>query len=224
MKLKPDGDPDPDYGSSSGNLIPAGQSGSDAARALLLGKNGKFTVGGARGACGQAGPVHGRLLRSRPGPVRIRRQCGQDVRESGKVLEDGYYRSVNTMKAGKTGAFIVAGNGIEKPNPVPAEQAYPTFFMAKYSESGELDTSFGDGGRVFTDPTEFGSDSRKASYISAIDFQRDGSIVATGYARDCGGAQFCLPVVRYHRDGSLDKSFGDDGIFRPAGGASSGAP
>mgnify|MGYP002862126180 FL=1 len=219
VKLKPDGDPDPDYGSSSGNLIPADSPNSDAARALLLGKNGKFTVGGASRCAGR--PVQSTADCSGLALARYGYAGNADKTfgESGKVLEDGYYRSVNTMKAGKTGAFIVAGNGIEKPNPVPAEQAYPTFFMAKYSESGELDTSFGDGGRVFTDPTEFGSDSSEGSYISAIDFQRDGSIVATGYARDCGGAQFCLPVVRYHRDGSLDKSFGDDGIFRLAGGA-----
>lgn len=219
VKLSSDGNPDQDYGSSSGNIIPAVSPNSDAARALLIGKDGKFMVGGASRCAGK--PIQSTAVCSGLALVRYGHAGREDQAfgDAGRVLENGYYRSVNTMKAGRTGAVIVAGNGIEKPNPVFGRQAYPTFFMAKYSVSGRLDSTFGKDGRVFTDPTEFGSDSSEGSYISAIDFQRDGSIIATGYARDCGGAQFCLPVVRYLADGSLDKSFGDDGIFRLAGGA-----
>ena len=65
---------------------------------------------------------------------------------------------------------------------------------------GDLDPSFGTGGKVTTD---FGPASDRAF---AVAIQTDGKIVAAG---DSGSGDFAL--VRYNTDGSLDLSFGSGG-------------
>jgi len=64
---------------------------------------------------------------------------------------------------------------------------------------GDLDPTFGDGGRVITD---LGGD----DVLTDAALQPDGKIVAVG------SAQGRLGLVRYNPDGSLDPSFDGDGI------------
>jgi uncharacterized delta-60 repeat protein len=74
------------------------------------------------------------------------------------------------------------------------------FALARYLPDGTLDTTFGGDGRVTTD---FGvpSDAR------GVALQADGKIVAVG------GAFFVrFALARYRPDGSLDTTFGDDGL------------
>lgn len=90
------------------------------------------------------------------------------------------------------GGFIVVGhadNGSDR-----------EIALARYTAAGRLDTNFGNGGKVTT-PVGSG-------YVSArgATLQPDGKIlVAGGYARD-------FLVLRYNADGSLDTSFGEQGI------------
>ena len=73
------------------------------------------------------------------------------------------------------------------------------FALARYNADGSLDPTFSGDGRVTTDFG--GSDS-----ASAVAIQPNGKIVAAGYAP--GG----FAVARYNADGSLDRSFSDDGM------------
>lgn len=85
---------------------------------------------------------------------------------------------------------------------------YPDFAAARYTSSGELDDSFGTGGKVTTNiagDTDF-------SYAAAL--QSNGKIVLTGRVGESGGSNPDIGVARYNADGSLDTSFGDDGILR----------
>lgn len=218
-KLGSDGLPDPSFGGPDGIEILATSAHQDVANSISTLRNGKLMVGGVSRCPGfQVSPdskCSGLLLARYGKNGRLDSGFGQ----GGKVQETGPTLNINVIRTGRTGNVIAAGRGVKDAVADPREEAPPIWFMTKYLPGGKLDTSFGDGGRVFTDPSEFGSDSSEGSYISAIDFQRNGRIVATGYARDCGGAQFCLPVARYLKDGRLDKSFADDGIFRLAGGA-----
>jgi uncharacterized delta-60 repeat protein len=66
-----------------------------------------------------------------------------------------------------------------------------------------VDTSFGTGGRVLTNV--FGN-----ARARAILAQPDGKLVVAGTAKN-GGNDFFV-VVRYNADGSLDASFGGDGV------------
>ncbi len=102
-------------------------------------------------------------------------------------------------------AVAIDGDG----NIVVAGEAHVTgsswdFALARYTSAGELDTSFGTGGKV---TTAIGSDNDQANAV-AID--GNGRIVLAGYATEGSGFQFAL--VRYRSNGSLDTGFGAGGV------------
>ena len=68
--------------------------------------------------------------------------------------------------------------------------------------AGDLDPSFGDGGKVTT--------AIGVSYASALVVQPDGKLVAAGRGTDSGNVGVAL--ARYNSDGSLDSSFGSGGV------------
>jgi uncharacterized delta-60 repeat protein len=71
-----------------------------------------------------------------------------------------------------------------------------------HASDGDLDTTFGYGGRVTTD---FG----KSDFVEALVIQPDGKIVAAGQAaRNFDPASGDFALTRYHIDGSLDMTFG----------------
>jgi len=79
------------------------------------------------------------------------------------------------------------------------------FAVVRYSSDGTLDTSFGTDGIVTTGI----SDGNDESYGLAI--LADGKILVSGNA-DISSGIGDFAVVRYNSDGSLDTSFGTDGI------------
>ena len=91
--------------------------------------------------------------------------------------------------------------------------------LVRYHRDGSLDTSFGDGGKRFTD---FGT----RDEASSLAIQADGKIVVAGYS-ECGcpfapsGDDSDVIIARYNADGTLDPSFSGDGKettdFRPNG-------
>jgi uncharacterized delta-60 repeat protein len=82
------------------------------------------------------------------------------------------------------------------------------FALARFKWNGDLDPSFGSGGKVTTD---FGTDS---DYANSVAIDSRGRIVVGG-----GGARFEL--ARYRPDGTLDPSFGAGGKVTTDFGASS---
>ena len=80
-----------------------------------------------------------------------------------------------------------------------------TMALARYNPNGSLDTSFGTGGRVIITPNA----SARFS-LNSIALQTDGKIVGAG---ESGSANFAgFAVVRLNQDGTLDSSFGTNGI------------
>ena len=78
------------------------------------------------------------------------------------------------------------------------------FAMARYLPDGTLDSSFNFTGLV-------SMPFRAAAGAEAIALQPDGKIVIAGYANNpAGGSDFA--VARYHPDGSLDMTFGTNGV------------
>src|SRR6266540_1580324 len=77
------------------------------------------------------------------------------------------------------------------------------FAVVRYNTDGTLDKTFSGNGKVTTD---FGI-YHDACYAAAI--QPDGKILAAGYSYQGRYPEFAL--VRYNKDGSLDKSFDGDG-------------
>jgi uncharacterized delta-60 repeat protein len=90
----------------------------------------------------------------------------------------------------------------------------PDFALARYNSDGGLDSTFGVGGKVTTDFTDFTGVGDNAS---AVVIQPDGKIVVVGssqvslFAPDL--RQFS--IARYNIDGTLDLSFGVGGKVRP---------
>jgi uncharacterized delta-60 repeat protein len=79
--------------------------------------------------------------------------------------------------------------------------SFPT--LPVRAAAGDLDLTFGSGGRVVTD---FGGD----DFVASVAVQPDGKIVALGQS----GGQFAL--ARYNTDGSLDPGFGAGGKLTTA--------
>ena len=82
------------------------------------------------------------------------------------------------------------------------------FMVARYTKRGEVDTAFGIAGNAVTEVSAVGND-----HAFALVRQPDGNLVAAGLANmgaGAGGRNFAL--VRYLPNGSLDTSFGADGI------------
>lgn len=78
------------------------------------------------------------------------------------------------------------------------------FGLVRYTNSGELDTSFGIGGKVITPVGQ--SDAHVKSMIE----DSSGRLIVVGSAHNGSDSDFAL--VRYTASGALDTSFGSNGI------------
>lgn len=78
------------------------------------------------------------------------------------------------------------------------------FALVRINPDGSLDAGFGGDGKVTTDLGSMDDNAR------AVAVQADGKIVAVGHVKIGNNKDFAL--VRYNPDGSLDNSFGGDGI------------
>ena len=92
------------------------------------------------------------------------------------------------------------------------------FVLARYNPDGKMDTAFSDDGIVTTSVGKIEGQTIGSSIsgINSISIQNDGKIIACGYCTngESGGAiakDFAL--TRYNVDGSLDSTFGTDGII-----------
>ena len=98
------------------------------------------------------------------------------------------------------GRIVVAG--MTATTEVPTERVA----LVRYMSDGSLDSSFGNEG-VTTTPI-----GTIRSRATAVAIQPDGRIIIAGYAYN-GGSSSVFLLVRYQPDGSLDNTFGDNGIL-----------
>ncbi len=123
--------------------------------------------------------------------------------EYGKVTSDfRLFEYGNAVALQPDGKIVVGGKT------GPSALGIFNFLLLRYMPDGRLDASFGDGGRVVTDLNGSNHD-----VITSIAIQSDGKIVAGGSSTFVGGytmGDFAL--VRYNANGSLDASFGNNGI------------
>jgi uncharacterized delta-60 repeat protein len=191
-RLTPDGAPDPTFG-GDGIVVTDLSPSSDFANGVALQANGKIVVVGSVSAGADNGKV---------GVLRFRSDGSLDPLFSGdgKVLfdptstfDDGFAIGVEP-----DGQIVVAGAaGVDGP--------HERFVLIALTRRGSLDPSLGGDGMVFTDVTP------KADDPLALAIQADGRIVVVGTAAlHAPDPKFA--VVRYERDGSLDATFGGDGV------------
>ena len=109
-----------------------------------------------------------------------------------------YNNSAGSIVAQDDGRFLVTGGINFGPN-------YSRFVVERYTENGQLDASFGQGGRVIT---EIGQDSDGIDPV----VQPDGTILVAGWSQAVNGER-SLVVARYDEAGRLDLTFGGgDGV------------
>ena len=119
----------------------------------------------------------------------------------GKVITD-FSSNIDVARAVAAypdGRIVLAGSSESTTNYLDTDIA-----LARYNPDGSLDQTFGSGGLVTTDLNEFESS-------RAVAIQPDGKIVVAGTISRLDGTHDFL-VVRYNDDGTLDSSFGQDGV------------
>jgi uncharacterized delta-60 repeat protein len=124
-------------------------------------------------------------------------QDGVAITDFGKSKDWPY-----AMALQPTGDIVVAG--------VSDRSGSPDFALARYTQSGALDQSFGNGGLVVTPVRPLTTD-----IIHGIVVQPDGKIVAAGVTYDDTVSlrpHGDFMVARYLPDGELDPAFGVGGV------------
>lgn len=85
---------------------------------------------------------------------------------------------------------------------------FSSFAVARYNTDGTLDSRFGSNGIVITDITS------NADQAYGVAIQPDGKIIAVGFANDSITYSGDFALVRYTSSGTLDSTFGSNGIVR----------
>lgn len=169
---------------TGGKVITTFGPGTDPANAVAVQPDGRLVVAGAK----QSDTGSDFALARYRANGRLDRSFGA----GGKVVtsvgpEDDGTRALALQPDGK---IVVAGF------------RDPDFALARYKRNGKLDRSFGRRGKT---TTAIGSQS--SAYALAL--QPDGKAVAAGYSYN--GTEFDFALVRYRRNGKLDRSFGVGG-------------
>jgi len=120
---------------------------------------------------------------------------------NGKVITDfGFDAMANSVLVQTDGKLVVAGdmnlNGVGH------------LILGRYNPDGSLDTGFNGNGSIVS-TAEFYDDASTSNHLMLTQ-QADGKLVAVGTSKATSDADFIL--TRYNADGSLDTTFGKDGL------------
>ena len=187
-------------GQSFGNgraLAERASSSRDLAYALAIQRDGKLVVAGR-----SARPWRFALARYTVGG-----KLDTSFGRAGKVLTDvgSQGRSaVSALAIRRDGKLVVAGWK-------DVSALYEIVVVGRYNAGGNLDPSFGRGGRVVTD---FNLGERASAWARALAIQVDGKLVVAGgrHIVDCGvDCSWRFALARYTTNGKLDPSFGRRG-------------
>ena len=120
--------------------------------------------------------------------------------EDGKIISETYRgNDCNSTAIQNDGKIIVAGSG--------GYDVTGGFLLVRYNSDGTIDNSFGNEGRVITDFSGAGTSS-----IESVAILPDGKIIATGWYGAYTTTNIDIVLLQYKPDGSIDSSFGVNGI------------
>ena len=191
-RYRENGSPDPTFGRGGEQTAAFGDE-SAMGLSVALQPDGKIIVAGAVGPANTENYDLALARFNRDGSLDQSFGSGGEVRTAfGTDATIGWAVTV------RRGRIVVVG---ERYDPLGGRDV--GFVAARYDGRGNLDPSFGVGGRVTT-VFEGGG----AAYAMAI--QPDGRIVAAG-TTGAGEAAGQFALVRYRPNGTLDSSFGSDG-------------
>ncbi len=120
---------------------------------------------------------------------------------NGTVVTEGMPGNYYDMALQNDGKIILAGTVLLNNS---------VFQLIRYNSDGTVDRSFGIEGRVVTD---YDPDIYSTEEFKSVAVQSDGKIVGSGSTTVGGGAgNVNTAVLRYNPNGSLDSSFGENGV------------
>jgi uncharacterized delta-60 repeat protein/uncharacterized repeat protein (TIGR01451 family) len=184
-----------------GGLVTTDFGGYDSAYGIAIRPDGRIILAGGTFVEGSGG---GNIALAR---YKVDGSLDTSFGSGGKVIYDLLVPvSVRAVALQSDGKIIVAGS--------ISFSTYMTvvdFYVARFTSSGSLDTSFGGG-----DGFEFTDFSNPRDYLSAVVVQSDGKIVVAGGSNDEAGNSFDILnfdfcMARYNVNGGLDTSFGSGG-------------
>lgn len=111
--------------------------------------------------------------------------------------------NARTLLQQSDGKIVAAGTAAYLSAWDYGDYAAPDMILTRLDVAGNLDTSFGNNGRVYLDPS-----TERSSELHWLTQQPDGKLVGAGSV----GAD--MAVVRLTADGALDRGFGEDGVVR----------
>ena len=112
----------------------------------------------------------------------------------------GYFDVAQEVDVQKDGSIIVAGYGQESPS------SYKGLSIARYLKDGNMDYDFGNLGLIQKQTNSMEGE------LNSIEIQEDDKIVAVGYSISSNTNNEDLTLVRFTKNGILDKSFGNSGL------------
>lgn len=121
---------------------------------------------------------------------------------SGFTLTDfgGSFEVPQTVRVDSDGKLVVGGHA--------SNGSTNDFLLVRYNSDGSLDTTFGTAGRTLTD---FGGTNDTRAQLT---IDGNGKLLLGGRATDAATENDDFALARYNSDGSLDSSFGTNGIVR----------
>jgi uncharacterized delta-60 repeat protein len=164
----------------------------DLAEAVAIQPDGKIVVAGASSIFPE--PFQFAVTR-----VQANGAIDASFGTSGTVLTPfGVFAAVRDMVIQQDGRIVVVG--------ISSSGGPPDLAVARYNPDGSLDVSFDGDGKVTTDFAGAQEDA------TGVVVQPDGRIVVSATILESVNFNFNFAVVRYNADGSLDSSFGGDGL------------
>jgi uncharacterized delta-60 repeat protein len=134
---------------------------------------------------------------------------GGVVQDTLSGQETAFASAVNVFPDGR---ILIAGGGYIGYG-TPDQKPY--YILAMHHADGTMDTTFGNAGVIMTEiPNATGV------YILGMAIQSDGKILLGNTVKKSG--KYCLAMVRYHPDGTLDPGFGTNGMATDSAGVKTG--
>ncbi|MDQ3198059.1 MAG: delta-60 repeat domain-containing protein [Verrucomicrobiota bacterium] len=193
LQFNTDGTLDTSFGTGGGTNVDF-FAGNDAVFALVIQADGKIVAAGSASRGDATSPDFALVRLNADGSFNTTFGTGGKVTTDFSASLDGIYG----LALQTDGKIVAAGfTFIES-------EANDNFALARYLSDGTLDPAFGTGGKVITDIHPVTDEAH------AVVVESDGHIIAGGIAGPFGNLDFAL--ARYDSDGSLDSSFGADGI------------
>ena len=206
FRLDANGALDTSFGENGSKSIDF-DNGDDGASAVAIQENGGIVIVGAATDVDILGPDDLEF-----GTVRLTRGGNLDTSFNNTGVAtasfgSGFYGQnvhfATSVALQSDGRIVIAGQADDSSEIIGSLSDFD-FGLVRYNTDGTLDDSFSGNGKVKT-----GFDGNN-DWALAITIQSDGKIVAAGQKGNDSNSRFAM--ARYNKDGSLDKSFSEDGL------------